>query len=259
MTIDDFNYYKDTDIRIWFYDTNNKPVFSGSDVVDMSLYGRTSQVDTTHILNGIKIPQGNHNLSLHLIPDPLNCTAERLPSPIVNVTNNGETTAKIGDPCSPDIQNHCGDDASCVSTTGSNIGKHICYAALTGLNEEKNPPPCLEGTDKNGQIIVGDTEERRSQIVRCTSISTAIGPLSTDPAGFIKSIFSLLLGVAGGIAVILIIVSGYRLMASQGNPEQVQGAREMLTSAIVGLLFIIFSFVILQVIGVDILKIPGFE
>jgi cell division protein FtsX len=67
-----------------------------------------------------------------------------------------------------------------------------------------------------------------------------------------------LLGLAGGIAVILIIIAGYRLMASQGNPEAVQAAREQIISAIVGLVFVIFSLVILQVIGVDILKIPGF-
>jgi hypothetical protein len=47
-------------------------------------------------------------------------------------------------------------------------------------------------------------------------------------------------------------------MISQGNPEQVKGAREQLTAAIIGLLFIIFSLVILQIIGVNILKIPGF-
>ena len=47
-------------------------------------------------------------------------------------------------------------------------------------------------------------------------------------------------------------------MISQGNPEQVKGAREQLTAAIIGLLFIIFSLVILQVIGFNILRIPGF-
>lgn len=97
-----------------------------------------------------------------------------------------------------------------------------------------------------------------TELNKCTEVATAIGNIKTDPAGFIDTIFKFLLGISGGIAVVLIIISGYRLMASQGNPEQAQGAREMLTSAIVGLLFIIFSFVILQVIGVDILKIPGF-
>lgn len=103
------------------------------------------------------------------------------------------------------------------------------------------PPPCA--------IFEND---------KCIAVNTAIGEISTEPAGFVKSIFSIVLGLSGGIALILIIIAGYRLMASHGNPEAVQAARDQLISAIVGLLFIIFSFVILQVIGVDILKIPGF-
>ena len=40
--------------------------------------------------------------------------------------------------------------------------------------------------------------------------------------------------------------------------DKITAAKEQLTSAIIGLLFIIFSFVILQMLGVDILRIPGF-
>lgn len=93
---------------------------------------------------------------------------------------------------------------------------------------------------------------------KCVAVDTAVGEVATDPFAFVKKLMSILLSLAGGIAVILIIVSGYKFMASQGNPEAVQAARDQLTSAIVGLLFIIFSLVILQVVGVDILKIPGF-
>jgi len=67
------------------------------------------------------------------------------------------------------------------------------------------------------------------------------------------------LAISGVVALIFIIVSGYRFMLSQGNPEAVQEARESLTSAIVGLLFIIFALVILQLITVNILHIPGFN
>lgn len=116
------------------------------------------------------------------------------------------------------------------------------------------PPPCKVGFDENGKIT-----RDREQIVTCSEIETALGNISTDPAGFIRSIFSILLSLAGGIALLIIIVSGYRLMSSQGNPEKVQAAREQLTSAIVGLLFIIFSLSILTIIGVDILRIPRFE
>lgn len=93
---------------------------------------------------------------------------------------------------------------------------------------------------------------------KCIEVQTAIGNISAEPQGFVKSIFTLVLGLAGGIALILIILAGYRFMASQGDPEKIVVARQQLTAAIVGLLFIIFSFVILQVIGVDILRIPGF-
>jgi hypothetical protein len=46
---------------------------------------------------------------------------------------------------------------------------------------------------------------------------------------------------------------------SQGNPDQIKDAREQLTAAIIGLLFVVFSLVILQIIGVNILNLPGFS
>jgi hypothetical protein len=91
-----------------------------------------------------------------------------------------------------------------------------------------------------------------------TSCSTAVGDVPINVGGFVQKLFAVILGISGGIAVILIIISGYKFMASRGNPEQLQGAREQLTAAIVGLLFIILSLVILQIIGVNILKLPGF-
>lgn len=93
----------------------------------------------------------------------------------------------------------------------------------------------------------------------CLEVDTAVGKISTEPQKFIQTIFKIVLGLAGGISLILIIVSGYKYMASQGNPEAIKAATEQLTSAIIGLLFIIFSFVILQIVGVDILQIPGFK
>lgn len=89
-------------------------------------------------------------------------------------------------------------------------------------------------------------------------IPSALGCIKTARGALAGKVFGILLGIAGGIALLLIIFSGYRMIAAAGNPEALQGARETLTSAIVGLLFIIFSFVILELIGVDILRVPGF-
>jgi YD repeat-containing protein len=93
---------------------------------------------------------------------------------------------------------------------------------------------------------------------KCTTINTAIGEISTDPAEFVQKIFSIVLGLSGGIALVMIILSGYKFMFSSGNPEKVKAATEQLTSSIIGLVFIICAFVVLQIIGVDILRIPGF-
>lgn len=89
--------------------------------------------------------------------------------------------------------------------------------------------------------------------------NTAVGSWSADPVKAIQTLFGLVLSLVGIVALSVIIYAGYRIMTSQGNPERLQAAREMLTAAIVGLLFSIFSLVILQTIGVDILHIPGFS
>ncbi len=123
--------------------------------------------------------------------------------------------------------------------------------------EPTEPPsprlPCSSGWDENNQL----TTDRES-ITSCHSIETGLGiSIGTDQQSLIKSLFGVILGISGGIALLLIIYSGYQLISSQGKPETLEAAREQLTAAIIGLLFIIFSLVILQFIGFNILKIPG--
>lgn len=89
---------------------------------------------------------------------------------------------------------------------------------------------------------------------------TAIGEFDvTNPATIITRVFSIILGISSFGALILLLVAGFNLITSNGNKEKVAAARETITSAILGLLFIIFAIVILEVIGVDILRIPGFS
>jgi hypothetical protein len=79
-------------------------------------------------------------------------------------------------------------------------------------------------------------------------------------AGFISvTLLGWGVGLAGLIALACIIYSTFVLQTSGGNPERIKKAREYLTSCIVGLLLIIFSVFILNVIGVNILQIPGFQ
>lgn len=124
------------------------------------------------------------------------------------------------------------------------------------------PGKCLEiSTGKLSDPVSCPAEQPAQAVSLCqngTSCPTALGNLPTNLPDLLTKMFSVALSIAGLVALGLIIASGYRLMISQGNPEQVKGAREQLTAAIIGLLFIIFSLIILQVIGVNILNIPGF-
>ncbi len=109
------------------------------------------------------------------------------------------------------------------------------------------PPPCAKGAlDKDTGI--------------CTAFNVALlGKVQLEPLPFIKSVYTIVLSIAGLAAVVIIIRAGYKLMYSRGDKEMIADARSHITSAIIGLLFIIFAYVILSIIGVDILKIPGFS
>ena len=65
------------------------------------------------------------------------------------------------------------------------------------------------------------------------------------------------IGVSGGLALLLIVFSGFQIMTASGDPQKLQSGRELLTSAISGLILIIFSIFLLRLIGVQILNIPG--
>jgi len=90
-------------------------------------------------------------------------------------------------------------------------------------------------------------------------IQTALGCIPTkDPTQFVGWLLKFAIGIGGGIAFLLIIFGAIKILTSAGNPENVKAGQEMITSALMGLLFIIFSLFLLQLIGVKILNIPGF-
>lgn len=92
-----------------------------------------------------------------------------------------------------------------------------------------------------------------------TGINTAIGCIVfTDFTPFTIFAFTWGGAIAGGIALLLIAYASFLYITSQGDPKKVQASRESLTSAIAGLLFLIFSIFLLEFIGVDVLNLPGF-
>lgn len=90
------------------------------------------------------------------------------------------------------------------------------------------------------------------------SINTALGCIPVgSPSAFVMWAIPRLLTMVGGIAFLLMLFGAIQIIVSNGDPKQVQSGSQMITSAIGGLVFAIFSLFILRLVAIDILHIPG--
>jgi hypothetical protein len=90
-------------------------------------------------------------------------------------------------------------------------------------------------------------------------IDTAIGCIPVnDTNSFMGWVLGWAVGVGGGIAFLLIVYASFMVMTSQGDPARLKAGQELLTSAISGLIMLIFSVFILKFIGIDILGLGSF-
>ncbi|MDP3955117.1 MAG: hypothetical protein Q8Q15_02010 [bacterium] len=91
------------------------------------------------------------------------------------------------------------------------------------------------------------------------NVDTALGcvPISNTNS-FIAWLLKFAIGIGGGIAFILMLAGAFQIITSGGDPEKLKAGKELITSALMGLIMIIFSLFLLRLIGVQILQIPGF-
>lgn len=93
---------------------------------------------------------------------------------------------------------------------------------------------------------------------QCTDFSPPPGARFTSQAGLVGQILTeiipLVLGIAGFLTVIMIVVSGIQFITSSGNPEAAGAARSRLMYALIGFIIIVLSFAILQFINTVFLK-----
>lgn len=89
--------------------------------------------------------------------------------------------------------------------------------------------------------------------------NTAIGCIHTSPAAFVKDFLTFIVAISGGLAFLMMLLGSFQMLTSAGNPETLATGRDRFTNAIIGLLFVIFSVLLMQIIGFDILRLPGFD
>lgn len=150
----------------------------------------------------------------------------------------------------------CSDDSEC------RLGGEGC-ANFTCWTVSRNNKECRLGsepkTDTGLKIsAAGQACEPGSGGAGTGGIATAIGCIPTEPKAFVEAILKFAAGAGGGIALLLMVAGAFRMITSAGNPETIKKGREQFSSAIIGLLFILFSVLLLKFIGVDILGLGAY-
>jgi hypothetical protein len=136
-------------------------------------------------------------------------------------------------------------DCTCRKITQGSLTTllNLCKG-ITSSAEKKDCEACLTGS--NPEKVVG--------------VWTGAGCIYTNTSKFVTNILlGWGIGLAGTASLICIIFAAIQMQMSSGNPEKVKKTQEMLTSCIMGLILIIFSVFILRLIGITILRIPGFS
>lgn len=94
---------------------------------------------------------------------------------------------------------------------------------------------------------------------------TGVGCIRTG--GFTKSgsagavsqaILNLIFSIAGGIAFLYILFGAFQVATSQNNPERLNYGKRLIVGSIVGLVIALSAVFLVNLIGNQVLKIPGF-
>lgn len=85
-----------------------------------------------------------------------------------------------------------------------------------------------------------------------------LGCVPSNVVGFVKHYYGFGLSLIGGVSLLLILYGGYLILTSRGNPKQVNNGKDYIGYAVAGLLLAIFGYFFVEVLTIDILRIPGF-
>ncbi|QQS39084.1 hypothetical protein IPM62_00485 [Candidatus Woesebacteria bacterium] len=218
------------------------------------------------------------------------CTYEESPNGRTNICNCFCTFPAKNIECRQ--SGDCPPDESCVVGECQSSGGSTCDPMLSGLDCWSPMGPCDPDDPANNITYCIDEDMDGSGICLCNSrqffgeitpleifcdqqgnptkdaqwgkMWTAIGCIPIvdsqgDPVLTEFSKFWLRMGLSmgGGLALILIAISGILMKLSAGNPERAKLAKAIFAAALAGLFVLIFSAFILRLSGVQILGIPG--
>jgi len=96
------------------------------------------------------------------------------------------------------------------------------------------------------QTGVSDLKTNLSGFGQDTGLGSGNPKSDTDLKGKIAGVINIVLGFLGVVAVIIVIVGGYKWITANGNEEQVKSAKGNIINAVIGIGIVLTSFVVVN-------------
>lgn len=190
---------------------------------------------------------------------PVGATPRPSPTPTPTPTLSPECLACREPLPGYDYQMKCNEDDcnKCWGCPGYIASAPVPLPSLAPICDQLSGDRNDQNTNRGKCYNCMETESKKE---RKPHVWTAFGCMPADFSEIIgKFIFTTGIGIAGGISFLYFLYGCFLIITSSGNPEKIEEAKQIIVSALSGLLLIIFSVFILEVVGVGILRLPGFE
>lgn len=99
-------------------------------------------------------------------------------------------------------------------------------------------------TENNKMLLTQNLEQIQTQAFPSSA------PLSQISLGsLINSAIPYIIGIAGIALLFVIVMGGFQLMYSKGDPKAMQAAQAKITYALVGFVVVVFAYLIVQLVA----------
>ena len=85
--------------------------------------------------------------------------------------------------------------------------------------------------------------------------NTGLG--TTDPRAMAGSLINVMLGFLGIIAVVIILLGGFKWMTAAGNEDKVGESKKLLAAGVIGLIIILMSYGLAQLVLTQLMTATG--
>lgn len=90
-----------------------------------------------------------------------------------------------------------------------------------------------------------------------TAIEENTGLGTTDPRAMAASLINVMLGFLGIIAVVIILLGGFKWMTAAGNEDKVSESKKLLAAGVIGLIIILMSYGLAQLVLTQLMTATG--